>query len=162
MTSLIIDSHDKELLKNAKVNDYELFSLKGLVTYAKLLSNYDGDTGDILFIYNQKPMRLKARFYGYDSPEMKPPLNTPNRDDIKKKAVEAKRRLWELCSGLSKLEDKNHTNLIKIVCDDFDKYGRVLITAFQKKEDEGFDLSINKKMINEGHGYSYYGGHKET
>ena len=54
-----------ELLKNAKVNDYELFSLKGLVTYAKLLSNYDGDTGDILFIYNQKPMRLKARFLIY-------------------------------------------------------------------------------------------------
>jgi endonuclease YncB( thermonuclease family) len=157
-----LDNKNLDILKNASINSFPVFNLKGYTTFAKVLENYDGDTADILINYNGTFMRLKARFYGYDSPEMKPPLNTPNRDEIKKKAIEAKRRLWELCSGLSKIDDKIHTNLIKIICDDFDKYGRVLITAFQKKDDEGFDLSINKKMINEGHGYSYYGGHKET
>ena len=56
----------------------------------------------------------------------------------------------------------------KIVCDDFDKYGRLLIMAFpeetdisNKNEDELFNISINNQMIKEGHGYSYKGGTKE-
>jgi len=157
-----LDNKILETLMNSSINSFPVFSLKGYITFAKVLENYDGDTADIFINYNGTFMRLKARFYGYDSPEMKPSMNIPNRDEIKKKAIEAKRRLWELCSGLPKLDEKIHKKLIKVVCDDFDKYGRILITAFEKKEDEGFELSINKKMINEGHGYAYYGGHKET
>ncbi len=151
----------EEILRIADINSYSLFSLKGLITKAKLLANYDGDTGDILFIYDNKIMRMKARFYGYDSNEIKPPLNDPKRDEIKKKAIEAKNRLWELCTS------NNSTKLIKIKCCEFDKYGRLLIIAFDENKDinglndtDLFDLSINKQMINEGHGYSYYGGTK--
>jgi|694.fasta_scaffold17492_9 endonuclease YncB( thermonuclease family) len=150
------------LLKSADINTYPLFSLKGHISKAKLLSNYDGDTGDLLFIYDNKPMRMKARFYGYDCNEMKPSINDPKRDEKKKKAIEAKERLWFLCTN------NNPHNLIKIKCYDFDKYGRILINAFYencniediKNEDELFELSINKIMIDEGHGYKYYGGTK--
>ena len=168
MSSLIFDTNDKELLKKAKVNDYELFSLKGLVTYAKLLSNYDGDTGDILLIYNQKPLRLKARFYGYDTCEIKPSLKDPKRDEKKKRAYEAKERLWFLCTNSNDLKE-NHSTLIKIKCCEFDKYGRLLIIAFNENtvfenlnDKEQFDLSINAQMINEGHGYVYNGGTKNN
>ena len=41
-----------ELLRNAELTTYPLFTLNGYVTYAKLLSNYDGDTADILLFYN--------------------------------------------------------------------------------------------------------------
>jgi endonuclease YncB( thermonuclease family) len=106
-------------------------------------------------------MRFKVRFYGYDSPEMKPLLNIKDRDDIKKKAIESKKRLWKLCTGLDDLNIKYHENLIKIVCDEFDKYGRLLITAYNFDNNNlEFENSINKLMIDEGFGYSYYGGKK--
>lgn len=151
----------EELLKNADIISYPLFSLKGLISKAKLLANYDGDTADILFIYDNKPIHMKARFYGYDSSEIKPHLNDPKRDEKKKKAIEAKERLWILCTN------NNPKNLIKIKCLEFDKYGRILIIVVNEdkeidglNDEEIFKISINKQMIDEGHGYSYYGGTK--
>lgn len=164
----MVDNKNKQLLIDATIDKYPLFSLKGLITYAKLLSNYDGDTGDILFIYNQMPMRMKARFTGYDTCEMKPSLKDPKRDEKKKRAQEAKERLWFLCTNSNDLKE-NHSTLIKIKCGEFDKYGRLLITAFNEQtnfeqldDKSQFDLSINAQMINEGHGYIYEGGTKDN
>jgi len=150
-----------ETLRIAEDDKYKIFSLKGVITYGKIISNYDGDTADCILIHNDNFLRYKVRFYGYDSPEMKPPLNIKDRDDIKKRAVEAKKRLWKLCSGLDDINDKYHKKIIKIVCDDFDKYGRLLITAYDFDTDKlEFDNSINEIMIKENHGYSYFGGKK--
>lgn len=148
-----------ELLINATIDSYPLFSLNGYETEAKLLSNYDGDTGDILFIYNNNPMRMKARFIGYDTCEMKPSLKDLQRDDKKKRAIEAKQRLWYLCTNTNDFKE-NHKTLIKIKCHDFDKYGRLLITAY--KFNSSNELSINQQMIDEGHGYVYDGGTKNN
>jgi endonuclease YncB( thermonuclease family) len=152
----------QELLRTSDINTYPIFSLNGHISFAKLLSNYDGDTADILFIYDDKPMRMKARFLGYDTPEIKPSINDPNRDEKKKKANEAKERLWFLCTN------NDSKKLIKIKCYDFDKYGRILIVAVNEDIDistiddkELFNISINKQMIIEGHGYEYYGGTKK-
>jgi len=157
------------LIINASIDTYPLFSLNGLITYAKLLSNYDGDTGDILLNYNNnQPLRMKARFSGYDSCEIKPSLNDPDRENKKKRAIIAKERLWFLCTNSTNLKE-NHKTLIKIKCGEFDKYGRLLILAFNidcNIEDPNlddktlFNLSINNQMITEGHGYSYNGGTK--
>jgi endonuclease YncB( thermonuclease family) len=153
----MINNKDIDILINANIDSYPLFSLNGLETHAKLLSNYDGDTGDILFIYNETPMRMKARFTGYDTCEIKPSLKDPLRDDKKKRALEAKQRLWFLCTNTTDFKS-NHKTLIKIKCHEFDKYGRILITAFRENE----ELSINQQMINEGHGYAYDGGTKNN
>lgn len=157
-----------ELIRNAGTHTYPVFTLKGYITYAKLLSNYDGDTGDILFLYNGIPMRMKARFNGYDTCEMKPSINDSKRDEKKRKAKEAKKRLWMLCTNAT-AEEVEHRTLIRIICDEFDKYGRLLITAFaenidisNKTDEELFDISINNQMITEGHGYKYSGGTKNA
>lgn len=155
-----------EELRNCELSTYPVFTLKGYITYAKLLSNYDGDTADIIFNYKDIPMHLKARFYGYDCCEIKPSLKDPERDEKKKKAITAKNRLWKLCTKED--EVKSHKCLIKIKCGDYDKYGRILIVAFNeefdidmnKTDEELFKYSINSKMIEEGHGYEYYGGTK--
>jgi hypothetical protein len=91
MNNLIIDK-----LRTANDESYKIFSLKGIITYAKILSNYDGDTAECILLYNDNIMRFKVRFFGYDSPEMKPSLNIKDRDDIKKKAIESKKKLWKL------------------------------------------------------------------
>jgi hypothetical protein len=161
-----MNNFNETLLEDLKIADedkYKIFSLKGIITYGKIISNYDGDTADCILIYNDTFMRYKVRFFGYDSPEMKPSLSIKDRDEIKKKAIEAKKRLWNFCSGLDDVNEKNHKKIIKIVCDDFDKYGRLLITAYDYDYNDtlDFNYSINKKMINEGHGYSYFGGTKK-
>lgn len=159
-----------EDLRNMELKSYPLFTLKGYLTYAKMLSIYDGDTADIIFMYNDKPMHVKARFLGYDANEMKPHLNDPKREEKKQKAKLARQRLWELCTNNENDENcnKTHKTLIQIKCDNYDKYGRLLILAFpenmnisNKDEKELFELSINSRMIKEGHGYEYYGGTKE-
>ncbi len=151
-----------DLIRKTELNDYPLFSLKGFKTHAKLLANYDGDTADIFFIYKDIQMRVKARFYGYDCSEMKPSINDPKREEKKMKAKIAKERFWNLCTNNSKTE--KHETLIFIECYDYDKYGRLMVVAYQVPMDDKellFENSINNKMIEEGHGYSYYGGKKE-
>ena len=120
-----------EQLSSAEEDKFKIFSLNGVITYAKMLSNYDGDTADCLLINNDTFMRFKVRF-------------------------------WKLSTGLDDINEKYHKKIIKIVCGDFDKYGRLLITAFDIDLDKEleFDNSINKKMIDEGYGYAYYGGTK--
>jgi len=143
-----------EELRNIELSTYPIFSLKGYITEAKLLSNYDGDTADIIIFYKGIPMHLKARFYGYDCSEMKPSIKCPNRDEKKKKAIEAKKRLWYLCTNQE--EEKSHKTLIKIKCGEFDKYGRLLVTVFY----EG--VNVNLDLISKGYAIAYNGGTKEV
>ena len=81
---------------------------------------------------------------GYDSPEMKPPLADPNRDEIKEQAKKAKQAL------IDKINDR--PVLMKIT--NFDKYGRLLADLYIDDE------HINKWMIDNGYGYPYDGGKK--
>ena len=99
--------------------------------------------------------------FGYDSPEMKPSLSLENREEIKKNATRAKNRLTEL------LGSKEY---FKVYCHEFDKYGRLLVSAISDDDGVGvndsayvydFNKTINAQMIKEGHGYSYYGGTKQ-
>lgn len=152
-----------EKLKTVKATDIPVFTLKGYVTPAKLVSIYDGDTGDIVFPYQGSLMHVKARFMGYDTCEMKPLLSDPERESKKKRAILAKNRLWQLCTGCESCEKTDHNTLITVVCSDFDKYGRTLVTAYPYGTDvETCTKSINQQMIDEGHAYVYDGGKKST
>lgn len=129
-------------------NTVELFEMGTDLIPAKLLANYDGDTCKMAVEWRGVVGRITVRMNGYDSPEMKPPVSNPDRDEIKKKAVKAKEALKSYLNGITWLR-----------FDGFDKYGRVLGTLFQTKEDT---LSVNQKMIDDGHGYAYTGGTKQV
>jgi endonuclease YncB( thermonuclease family) len=128
-------------------NTVDLFEMGTKLIPAKLLANYDGDTCKMAVEWRGVVGRITVRMNGYDSPEMKPPVTNHNRDEIKKKAVIAKDALKTYLEGICWLR-----------FDGFDKYGRVLGTLFQNKEDT---VSVNQKMINNGHGYVYNGGTKQ-
>ena len=149
-------NYNLEKLKAANKGNTPLFSFNGLVTCAKAVEFYDGDTFNIIISYYDLLYHFKARMYGYDSPEMKPSLSLENREEIKKNAVRAKNRLAEL------LGSKEY---FKVYCHEFDKYGRLLVSVIS--DDSVSDLSydfektVNAQMIKEGHGYAYYGGTKQ-
>ena len=86
---------------------------------------------------------------GYDSPEMRVSKSNPRRDVIKQKAILARDYLTRLV--------KNENQLVYIKCGEFDKYGRLLGTLYINKNDY---VSVNELMIENGHGYSYFGGTK--
>jgi endonuclease YncB( thermonuclease family) len=139
-------SADQLLL--ADPNKYPLYTLENVQTLGKYCDNYDGDTADFLLLIDTKIQKHRVRMMGYDSPEMKPALKDERRDEKKKAAVAAKIRLAELC------KDK----LLYVKCHGADKYGRQLVTLYSAATYTG--SNVNQQMIDEGHGYPYYGGKK--
>lgn len=132
-------------LKKAKKNKvYNHFSLSGKQKWAEVVDVYDGDTIKVIMKFRGVIDRWTVRMNGYDSPEMKPLLSDPNRDEIKEKAKIAKNALIEKIG--------NKPVYMKIY--NFDKYGRLLADLFIDGE------NINRWMIDNGYGYVYDGGKK--
>lgn len=127
--------------KLEKVNSAPFFSLNGMVTKMKVVHVYDGDTIHGIIVLHGTPVKFKIRMMGYDSPEMKPPLNQENREEEKKAALEAKHAISEFI--LDKIVDVRFF--------EFDKYGRPLADVYVNT------LKINDWMIENGHGYPYKG-----
>lgn len=138
-----------EQYDNLCCSDYNVakFSLTDRVMLGKVVSVYDGDTCRVnLFLAPNDLKQFTIRMMGYDSPELK----TKNTTE-KKCGLIAKNTLNKL------LEDR----IVKLVCLEHDKYGRILANVFVKLAD-GSDLNVNKYMMDNHFGYSYLGGTKTT
>ena len=134
------------LLSN-QTNELPLYELKGFFR-CKVVDVYDGDTVTIILFNKLGFEKHKLRMYGYDSPEMKPRLDKENREEEVKKAKLAKQCMIEL------VLDK----IVSFESMGYDKYGRLLGKLFlinycSKNE-------VNQYMIDQGHGYQYFGGTK--
>lgn len=138
----------EEQLNNCN-NDCALFTFNGEVHLAKVVKCYDGDTFHCIFMHDGKLQKFHIRMYGYDSCEMKPSLSIPLKErlELKRKAELAKKRIEEL------ILNKN----VYLFCMDFDKYGRILGNVKININDK---KTINDIMLEEGHGYAYFGGTK--
>ena len=131
-----------------KTNELELYKLKGNFR-AKVVDVYDGDTITIVIFNKYGFEKHKLRMYGYDSPEMKPKLDVPDRENGIAKAKEAKKFLSDIVLN----------NIVEFESMGFDKYGRLLGKIYQLEYFSKVD--INQLMIDNGHGYAYYGGTKK-
>lgn len=136
-------------IDNPKEINY--FNFDGKTFIAKPCHVYDGDTFSVIFDYKGELIKYRCRCYGYDTPEMRPSRKNPNRDKEKELALLAKKRMIELLEA-------HPSKLIRIECLKFDKYGRILIKAFNNVNEK----SINEIMVDEGHGRWYDGGTKNT
>lgn len=155
-----MDSYNK--LKQSNIDTVELFSLNGIITFAKLVDIYDGDTCTLNILHNDELLQMKCRMLGYDSPEMKPLKSVKDRELIKEKAVISKNKLS------SYLTNSNNDKVILISAGEFDKYGRLLVTVYNcdddmcELKDFTFEESVNYLMIKGGYGYAYDGGKKQS
>ena len=147
----------KSPLKHATFENTPTFSLNGLNKKCKILNIYDGDTLWLTVTINSKLYKLKIRMKGYDSPEMKPSLDNPDRNYEILAANGAKLYLESLI--LNKIVDVKFFN--------YDKYGRPLCEIYINKKNKCFipcttkKLCVNQLMIDSGHGYIYNGGKKK-
>lgn len=136
-------SADEELLAAKRGSD---FSFEGMGFLAKIVDLYDGDTVRIAFRFDGRIVQWRARMAGYDSPEMKPPKNSPTREAEKAAALAAREALAA----------KVGEGLVVAECGAFDKYGRILLTIFLDSGE-----NVNKWMVAQGHGVPYDGGTKK-
>jgi len=146
-----INNLNNKLINIKTHKDVPYFNFKNKSFIAKPCHIYDGDTFSVIFDYHGELIKYRCRCYGYDTPEMRPSLKNPNRDHEKKLAYAAKERIIELLEA-------HPSKLIRIECLDFDKYGRILIKAYNNVNEK----SINEIMVEEGHGKWYDGGTKDS
>ena len=136
-----------EVLMSIDPKKVPIFSLEGEIHLARVVDVYDGDTITVLFIPDKMKdyVKFRVRLLGYDSPEMRPPKAFLGRDQIIKKANEAKAYMTK------RVLDK----IVHIHCGGWDKFGRLLAKIYID------NICINDEMIKEGHGIEYNGGHKQ-
>lgn len=156
-----------EALTNATAAIPE-FSLAGKILPAKIVSCYDGDTFYAVIPLEGSLYKFNCRVSGYDTPEMKPPKNKPERDLEKARAVKAKHALLShICSGIPSLDITvtnieldsivaKNTRIIEMECKEFDKYGRVLVDVILSDK-----TRVSNWMVEKGYGYVYSGGTKD-
>ena len=124
----------------SQTEDVSMFSLDGLVTDAKVVKVYDGDTVHVVFKYFEKYYKWICRIAHVDTPELK----TKNPEE-KKLGYEVRDKLRELI-----LE-----KVVKLHCHEFDKYGRLLV-------DIQIDtIKVDEWLISNGYAKKYEGGTKE-
>ena len=151
-------SYMKDMQLKKASNELPLFSFEGYVCKAKIVSVYDGDTFKCAIYHKKEIIKINCRTLGYDSHEMKPRLNIPNREEHIKKAKEARAKFIELTTTVD--------GLIYIDCKKYDKYGRVLVEVYTDKHlyihsrGKTIKNTVNNAMIKEGCGVPYQGGTK--
>ena len=147
----------RKCLKYRDNDKFQKFTLNNYSTYCKILSVYDGDTCTIGFKWHDGTYyNTRVRMMGHDSPEMKPRLNVKNRDKVIIKAHKAKEFLLDLTAN----------KILWVEFGDFDKYGRPLAKLYTENRNCCIPCiysreEVNQKMLDNGHGYEYFGGTKK-
>jgi endonuclease YncB( thermonuclease family) len=170
MENNIYNNEIKRKLENINGDDVELFSLNGQTILGKVVEIYDGDTCKIILAINNNLQKFNCRLLGLDTPEMKPPINKPNRETEILNAHKCRNRLIQLTTScdcqidsiLKKTEVntllKSNKLIFTVKCHEFDKYGRLLVELI----DNNIEKTVNQILINEGYAKSYDGGTKNN
>lgn len=119
------------------------FSLKGQVKQAKCVDVYDGDTIQLVFPLQDELFRWTCRLIGIDTPEIR------TRNKKEKKFGYTVR---------DKLREQILNKVVTVKCDDFDKYGRLLVHIYLDIDTP----SINEWLISNKFAFSYDGGKKKN
>lgn len=146
-------------------------SLNNKFMIARVVDIYDGDTITCVINIFNNFYRFNVRLGDIDTCEMK-----SNNESNKKLAYKARNRLCQLITSdkinLSADEKRKDNRillnkevyLVKILCGEFDKYGRLLGWIFHKDYNKDIvkEESYNYTLINEKLAYKYEGNTKLT
>lgn len=142
----------KSLEHIASLQDAPMFTLGDVPRLAKVIEVYDGDTVTAAVELDKDTFRsFKVRLAGLDAPEMRPPLNAPNRSELLKAAESAKDYLQTLLLN----------RLVHIQFLGTEKYGRQLARIYLEDPAAG-KMSVNDMLLTGGFAKPYDGGSKTT
>jgi len=122
-------------------SDVKEFSFHSEEKEAKVVEVYDGDTIKVVFPVQGKLYKFNCRIQHVDTPEIR------TRNKLEKKYGLKVRDL---------LREKILGKIVHIICDDFDKYGRLLIDI--KLE----NTLLSQWLITNNYAFEYDGGKKKS
>jgi endonuclease YncB( thermonuclease family) len=167
-TNLEINNSNIKLIESTY--DIPVHSFKDTSMEGKVVNVYDGDTVHVVFVINNKLVKYNCRLLGIDSPEICPKnVHDKTKRELEiASAIKSRNFLISQVTGVTPIESitkkeikelcGKSRKLIWIKCDDFDKYGRLLIEIFLDKNNP---VSLNKKMVLEKYAVEYDGGTKK-
>ncbi len=127
---------------NSVGSDVNEFTFKGEKKFAKVVSVYDGDTIKVVFAVSGKLYKFNCRIQHVDTPE----IRTRNK---KEKAFGLKVR--------DELRKKILNKVVTITCDEFDKYGRLLIDIEIEQQ-----KLLSEWLIENNYAFRYDGGTRKS
>jgi len=116
--------------------------MKNSVILGKVVNVYDGDTVKIIMPLNDQFYRWNCRLIGVDTPELR------TKCELEKQFGYTVR---------DKLREKILNQIVSVICDEFDKYGRLLV-QIKCCDDE---KTINQWLIDNKYAFAYDGGTKQ-
>ncbi len=137
-----------ETLKSKTKENTEYMTFKGQEFEAKVVYIYDGDTMHVVFHALGDYYRWNCRIMGVDTPE----LRTKN---LKEKEMGYKVR--------DILKSHLLDQIVRIKCDEFDKYGRLLIDVYvpDHMDNPKNSQMLSTWLIDQEYAYAYGGGTKK-
>ena len=146
-------------MEKLNYNNTPRFTFKNMTCKCKVLDIYDADTITVAFyLDNFNYTKISVRLLGIDTPEL--------RGSEKELGIKARNHLIKILTDV--IIDKDYSrneirdlifnknnNIVDILFDDFDKYGRPLGTIYKN------NININEILIIEGYAKKYDGGTKE-
>ena len=153
MAAVPVDSI-KKALEDGDFSKLPFFTFEGVLTLAKVVDVYDGDTITVVFMHENRPVKYHMRMSGYDSPEMRPPLSLPDREIFIKAATVVRDHVRASLVG----------RVVWVKFEHEEKYGRLMGRVYVPRDGSAdFDESlpcVNDEMIKLGYGKPYKGGTK--
>ena len=143
--SKYIQCKDEELM--ACDNSVPEFSFEGIVTPAKIVSIYDGDTFRACFRYKGEIHKINCRCLGYDSPEMRPLKKDFETEQDRQEEKANAREAQKFIESVLKPDER----LVTLELGEYGKYGRVLVKAYVPE----LDCSVNEYMVKKGYGVPF-------
>jgi len=163
LSSFVKNYFINQKLKKVEYDTVKPFSLDGKTVNAKIVDIYDGDTCTAAIVLKDDIFLFKIRLAHIDTPEMKDKNNSDKSKHAKLKLLElvlnkpintnrdySSKDIKEICGA--------STNLIKIKCGKFDKYGRCLGELYSNYESKSF----NQILLDHGFAKPYEGKKKEA
>lgn len=137
-----------EQLKQAATKGLPRWSLNGVVGCGIAVSNYDGDTCDVVMTTpgeGEGIKRFTIRMLGYNSPEMKSKSSWSDDERMRNhnESIKAKNELWNLLGG-------EYKALLRIECSHFDVFGRILARVYRLSHEDSIDkvdFCVNDRML---------------
>lgn len=118
------------------LDDVGKFSFDKKTCVARVLRVLDGDTIRVALILDGSAQAFDVRLQGIDAPEMKPRKNDPDRDAIKREAINARNALRAML-----LEG----SYCRLQCGPFCKFGRILAIVY---DEDG--QNVNDSLVQRG------------
>lgn len=145
-------------LNSIDISTVKKFTFDGIVTDCKVIDVIDGDTIKVMMLFNEKPIILNIRMFGYDAPSIKSKRSNVKTSTNGRRARHMLINLITDCGDkisentrskdISKIIRNDNKKIVKIHLMDFDKYDEVIAKIYLEDQNKFVDeIMIDSNLV---------------